>query len=349
MSIHSYKTFVTGVDPNRPSSLFDFGTKKVFKIQEAEPPTALHGDFEPLPENVIANLPRIISNVGKGHKPENHWANLFNYLENKSIISNLFWYLLCKLMHPNKFHEIEEQLLDKMAASYVNFFVSVDLKYRDVFFETYYDCLAQAVFYSFFFAYPQSRSFIVSEDFMSSLFSIISKEITGMPVCNQGYEKWDFDLGAGNILKNRLPMLNGKSSLPVMPTAGKSKKLLHLRYSPLVDRYMKRKRYEGYNAVNNWKFRYTMRNPKQRDIGEKMNKYRNLATQTVKNTRQRFEEFETVSREIDKEILMNKKYMQTVTNLMESRTQDILKQDCREYANLLVSVKGLWPTFDKQT
>ena len=91
-----------------------------------------------------------------------------------------------------------------------------------------------------------------------------------------------------------------------------------------------------------------MRNPKQREVGIKMELYRNLATQTVKNTRQRFRDFEEASREIDKEILMNKIYMQTVTNLMESRTQAILKQNPREYANLLVSLRGQWPSFDNE-
>ena len=252
-------------------------------------------------------------------------------------------------MHPKKFFEVEEQLLDKIAANYVKLFVTVNLPYRDTFFQTYYDCIAQAVFYSFFFAYPQSRSFIVSEDFMSALFNLMSEQITGMPVCNLGYEKWDYDLGAGNILKDKLPIGGGRSSMPTLPSLAKSKKLLHMRYSPLVDRYMKEKKYEGYNIVNNWKLRYTMRNPKQREVSVKMNKFRALAIQTVKDTRKRFEDFEGVSREIDKEILMNKIYMQTVTTLMETRTQGILKQNPREYANLLVSLRGQWPTYDNES
>jgi hypothetical protein len=119
-----------------------------------------------------------------------------------------------------------------------------------------------------------------------------------------------------------------------------------MRYSPLVDRYMRSKRYEGYNVVNNWKLRYTMRNPKQKEVTVKMSKYRQLAEQTVKNTKKRFEDFEKASKEIDREILMNKKYLQTVTGLMESRTQGILKQNPREYANLLVSLRGQWPSYD---
>lgn len=347
--MNSLGTFVTGVDINNPPPLTgEFPPKKVFKIQDALPPTSLSGEYEPLPDNVILNLNRVIDNVGRDKNPKKKWMQYFKSHENISIISNLFWYSLCKLMHNFKFTPIEEQLLDKIAAKYVELYVSVETSYRDIFFQTYYDCLAQAVFYSFFFAYPQSRSFIVSEDFMSNLFSMMSEEITGMPVCNLGYEKWSLDLGAGNILQNKNPIGSGRTSLPVLPNANKKKKLLHMRYSPLVDRYMKSKRYEGYNVVNNWKLRYTMRNPKQREVASKMNNYRHLATQTVKNTRLRFEEFEEASREIDKEILSNKKYMQKVTSLMESRTKAIIEQNPREYANLLVSLRGQWPLYENE-
>ena len=252
MSIHSHNTFVTGLDhSNLSASGNEVPPEKVFKIQLAQPPASLIEKYEPLPGNVNKNLQRVIDNVGRDQKPKNKWMQNFKSEKNISIISNLFWYSLCKLMHPNKFIDIEEHLLDEIAASYVELFVSVDLKYRDIFFQTYYDCLAQAVFYSFFFAYPQSRNFIVSEDFMSSLFSMMSEQITGMPVCNLGYEKWDFDLGAGNILRDKLPLGASRSSLPILTNNKKCKKLLHVRYSPLVDRYMRGKKYEGYNIVNN--------------------------------------------------------------------------------------------------
>jgi hypothetical protein len=197
MSIHSRNTFVTGVD-HSTHSLSDAPPKKVFKIEEAMPPLILSGEFEPLPENVVLNLNRVIDNVGRDQSPKDLWLHYFKSQENNSIISNLFWYSLCRLMHENQRISTEEQLLDKIAAKYVELYVSVELSFRDTFFQTYYDCLAQAVFYSFFFAYPQSRGFIVSEHFMSRLFDIMSEQITGMPVCNLGYEKWSLDLGAGN-------------------------------------------------------------------------------------------------------------------------------------------------------
>lgn len=342
--MNSLGTFVTGVDLDKPGETLP---KKVFKLQEAVPPTEMKSEYEPLPDNVISNLNRVIDNVGKDKKPKKLWMKYFKSHENISIISNFFWYYLCKLLHNSKYIFIEEQLLDHIAVKYVELYVSVEANYRDLFFQTYYDCLAQAVFYSFFFAYPQSRSFIVSEEFMSNLFSMMSEEITGMPVCNLGYEKWSLDLGAGNILLNKNPSLSvNRSSLPVLSGTYQKKKLLHMKYSPLVDRYMKSKHYEGYNIVSNWKLRYTMRNPKQKEVACRMNSYRSLAMKTVENTRKRFEEYEDASRMIDRELLANKKYMQKVTNLMETRTKAIIEHNPREYANLLVSLRGQWPHFE---
>ena len=240
----------------------------------------------------------------------------------------------------------QEKLLDNIAGNYIELTLQAKSQYKDKFFEIYYDCLAQAVFYCYFFAYPQSRNDILSEEFMNFLFRIISEQITGMPICNRGFESWSFDLGAGNILekgkikKSTLPALTGSEGL------NKNGHLLHMRYSPLVNRFMKNRKYEGYNVVNDWKMRYTLRNPKQRDIDRKMKDYTRLAMDTVKNTHDRFNRYEEESKKIDEEISRNKAYIQKVTALMESRTQAILKHNSREYANLLVSLRGEWPTYE---
>lgn len=243
----------------------------------------------------------------------------------------------------------QSKLLDNIAGNYIELNLQVKTHYRDKFFEIYYDCLAQAVFYCYFFAYPQSRNDILTEEFMNFLFRIISEQITGMPICNRGFESWSFDLGAGNILekgkikKSTLPALTGISE-----GVNKNSHLLHMRYSPLVNRFMKNRKYEGYNIVADWKMRYTLRNPKQGDIDRKMKDYTRLAMDTVKNTHERFNKCEEESKKIDEEISRNKAYIQKVTALMESRTQAILKHNPREYANLLVSLRGEWATYDNE-
>jgi len=181
---------------------------------------------------------------------------------------------------------------------------------------------------------------------MSSFFDLVCEEVTGVPVCNLAYEKWDLDLGAGNVLRNKLKRQNSNtSSLPdLQKPLAPQKKLLHMKYSPLVDRYMKGRRYEGYNVVQSWHLRYSLRNlDKQREVASRMSKYRSLASQTVKNTKQRFKKFEEYRDKVDKELIQNRKHVLKVAKLMTRRTQEILEQNPREYANLMVSLKAFWP------
>ena len=91
-------------------------------------------------------------------------------------------------------------MLDRIAFNYVQLFLLVEPGYRDTFFKCYYDLVAQAVYYSYFFAYPKSRTRITSEEFLNEFYEIISMTITGIPVSTLSYKKWDFDLGAGDIL-----------------------------------------------------------------------------------------------------------------------------------------------------
>lgn len=181
---------------------------------------------------------------------------------------------------------------------------------------------------------------------MSSFFNLVCEQVTGVPVCNLAYEKWDLDLGAGNVLRNKPKVLNSTASLPSLDKPSlPPKKLLHMKYSPLVDRYMKGRRYEGYNVVQSWHLRYSLRNlDKQREVATRMQKYRALASQTVKNTKQRFKKFEEYRDRVDKELIQNRKHVLKVAKLMNRRTQDILEQNPREYANLMVSLKAYWPT-----
>ncbi|CAG9324342.1 unnamed protein product [Blepharisma stoltei] len=344
-------TFLTGVDASTGLPLStsqdtpQSHTQQVYKIEEAVPPNFLSDQLDHLlPKNV--NLMRVINNVGREKKPKKTWTANFTKDENKFIISDFFWYCICKLIRAGKHPEIEELLLDRIAYNYVQLFLSVDLNYRDKFFETYYDDLAQAVYYSLFFAFPKSRSLIMSETFMSSFFDLLCEEVTGVPVCNLAYEKWDLDLGAGNVLRNKLKRQNtNTSSLPdLQKPLAPQKKLLHMKYSPLVDRYMKGRRYEGYNVVQSWHLRYSLRNlDKQREVASRMSKYRSLASQTVKNTKQRFKKFEEYRDKVDKELIQNRKHVLKVAKLMTRRTQEILEQNPREYANLMVSLKAFWP------
>jgi hypothetical protein len=90
-----------------------------------------------------------------------------------------------------------------MSRNYINLFLSItDKADNSLFFKTYFDVLSQGVFYSFFYAYPLSRSKF-NDDLKKKLMDEFSYQFTGVQISNTQYylDSWNLDLGAGNIFK----------------------------------------------------------------------------------------------------------------------------------------------------
>ena len=77
-----------------------------------------------------------------------------------------------------------------------------------LFFQIYFDIVAQGVFYSFFYAFPKTRQEF-DDNYKKYVFKIFSELFTDMNVSYhsefvKGYnfiESWRLDLGAGDVLK----------------------------------------------------------------------------------------------------------------------------------------------------
>jgi len=54
-----------------------------------------------------------------------------------------------------------------------------------------------------------------------------------------------------------------------------------MKYSPLVERYLKSHRYETMNSVRQWKMQLTQRTEIQKDIDMKFEKYKKIAEQAM--------------------------------------------------------------------
>ena len=51
-----------------------------------------------------------------------HWLNLLDLEHADALISDAFWYVICKICNPKKeFEQHAEFLLDRMAANFVSF------------------------------------------------------------------------------------------------------------------------------------------------------------------------------------------------------------------------------------
>ena len=123
----------------------------------------------------------------------------------EAIISDSFWYIICIFFKgpDKKYSEKKEMLLDRLAANFVSFFIRYRTK-KGFIFTTFYDLIAQAVFFSLFFAYPKSRT-----KFDINIIFKLLKEFAGLfngprirtPALSL-IKHWTLDLGTGNIIES---------------------------------------------------------------------------------------------------------------------------------------------------
>lgn len=308
----------------------------------------------PLPDN--SNFPRVIDNILttlKKHNPKfvnqavvSTWTRHFKSPECRAVLSDMFWYCLVKIDKRSNLAEYKKSLLDRISYNYIQVFVNVPMQDKEIFFENFFDCIAQGVFYSMFFSYPKSRFRLNSEEFKSRLYEIVSKKITGISVKNQGFNNWVLELGAGNVLK-RHSGSQGSQRSGERNLSGQSKRktgqtLQQLRYSPLVTRYLKSKRYEAINSVPSWNMRYTVRNiDKERETEKKHSYYKKLALDTEKRSKERDLLIQETSSKIDEKIVeAHRKYKRFVNRIVR-KTKQVIKEGPGEYAKKIVSIDSL--------
>ena len=66
----------------------------------------------------------------KSQEKKKHWLNLLDEDHAEALISDAFWYVICKICNPKpEFEQHQEFLLDRIAANYVSFTLIEDPKY----------------------------------------------------------------------------------------------------------------------------------------------------------------------------------------------------------------------------
>ena len=99
------------------------------------------------------------------------------------------------------------------------------------------------------------------------LLNIFSRLFTGMKIKSAKFEHWKLDLGTGNILQSTtVKKTNAQkedvSLADVEKAKGKimkksNRERVHMKYSPLVERYLMTHKYETMNNVREWKMLLT--------------------------------------------------------------------------------------------
>lgn len=354
MDLDQEKSFLTEAN----TSLLVKSDKKkfiVFKIEDVDPPQSENGQAIPLPEN--SNFSRVIDNILETLRKVNPkfissqivkaWRTHFSSPQCISILSDMFWYCLVKIDKRPNLKQYKKDLLERVSQNYLQVFVNVPMHEKEFFFENFFDCIAQGVFYSMFFSYPKSRSRLNSEQFKRKLFELVSKSITGLCVKNEGFSNWILDLGAGNVLqKETKPDTEQTIHLPQIKVKGQTRRTLQqMRYSPLVSRYLSSKRYEAINSVPTWSMRYTVRNlEKERDLDDRYAYYKKLAMDTEKNNKERDKTFQDISSRIEERIKENhREYREFVDNINMTDGQSKTKKNIKK-AKLIIlksEMKGI--------
>lgn len=197
--------------------------EKLFKIENASPPTDFTMVYTPLP--IPDYIKRINSNVmcslkvySKEHEiseynhDENYqrWSKFLNQDEHIGIISDGFWYAWCHFFNSKKYSQIEENLLSRLARNYVNLLATYEndrnihemFKVCFILIQKYFDIASQSIFYAFVLTFPQSRHKL-NDKVKVSFLEEFAYLFTGVKISNpmKYIKNWYLDLGVGNILR----------------------------------------------------------------------------------------------------------------------------------------------------
>jgi hypothetical protein len=185
-----------------------------------------------------------------------------------------------------------------MAANYVSFTLIDDFmgdgvgigkksKQKKVhFFKHFYNAIAQSIFCCLFFAYPKSRVVLNNDEIKRQLLDIFSELFTGIQIKSASFDHWNIDIGATMMVHAKTSKKDEKqlslADVKTSSSAGRTRRdMVHMKYSPLVERYLKAHKYETMNNVQEWKMLLTQRTGIQKEIDEKFRKYKIIAENIV--------------------------------------------------------------------
>lgn len=254
----------------------------IYRVEDADPPEVL-GDRElsaPLPSNIPVDkvMTNIVNNLDFGQwsaKARGTWFKDFRSPPSKAVVSDTFWYCICFYFKTGRHTDLEGRLFGRISANYVSLFSAVPAVRKDFFFDKYADAIAQAVLYTMFLAYPKSRVHF-TEKFRQRLVTHISYWTTGIMPEFVDTKHWKLNLGGGDVLHSTtVATAEGPSLVAKVAedaAAGSQTSLAHraprpvktLRYSPLIEHFLKSKKYSSVNFIRPTRMSMTLAEERSR-------------------------------------------------------------------------------------
>lgn len=114
---------------------------------------------------------------------------------------------------------------------------------------------------------------------------------------------------------------------------------IHMKYSPLVERYLITHKYETMNNVREWKMLLTQRTDVQKEIDSKFEKYKKIADQAVNEMKRLRDDYDKSCSVIAEKMRENEKAAaKHIETLKQSKKEKLENGGYSEYANMLVSI-----------
>ena len=122
------------------------------------------------------------------------WRKMFYSEVSSAILQDLFWLLWLDRFNVEADIEADTQasFLIRLSVSYVKLFQLVPVKFRDLFFLKYSDCLAQSLYVAFWALFPGSRLHFGAE-FRRFISTLVHKTVIGLQPHPLSWNEWKID------------------------------------------------------------------------------------------------------------------------------------------------------------
>eukprot|EP00933_Yihiella_yeosuensis_P073980 TRINITY_DN82791_c0_g1_i1.p1 TRINITY_DN82791_c0_g1~~TRINITY_DN82791_c0_g1_i1.p1 ORF type:complete len:432 (+),score=70.10 TRINITY_DN82791_c0_g1_i1:123-1418(+) len=347
----------------------------VYRVEDAELPVEASSGLG-TPARLPASIPmdKVMTNIAQNldfkawsDQARNLWFKDFKSAPSRAVINDTFWFCICWYFKPGKHPDIEKRFFNRISANFVGLFSTVNPARKDFFFRCYADAVAQAVLYAMFLAYPKSRVHF-TDKFRKDLVIRISFWISG--ICPEFVDTshWKLNLGGGDVLQaassqpwqrnmdstaGAIALRSGNSAsqpqlgpLSADSLAGKRASLAHraprprrkLQYSPLVEHFLKVRKYSSVNLVRATHMNMTTAEERAKLMDVKHAMLAERATAAREHCDRLVLEYDDLCAEVRKQERQRQMQAQTAKKRLEIRRKEVLRSDPHEYANYLVSL-----------
>lgn len=315
-------------------------------------------------DKIMSNIAQNLDFKGWSEQARNLWFKDFKSQCSRAVIQDTFWFCICWYFKPGKHLDVETRLFDRISANFVGLFSSLNPTRKDFFFRCYADAVAQAVLYAMFLAYPKSR-IDFTEKFRKDLVIRISFWTSG--ICPEFVDTshWKLNLGGGDVLQaapshsaaarnveTNAVTLRGNASQPLLgqlsadSLAEKSawmgqynrRPRRKLQYSPLVENFLRARRYSSVNLVRATSMHMTTAEQRAKKMDVKHGMLAERATVARERCEKLCLEYDDLAAEVRKQERQRTMQAQAAKKRLEIRRKEVLRSDPHEYANYLVSL-----------